>query len=113
VKEVIPYLHHILDAIEAIEAYTLEGKQAFLDDRKTQDAVIRNLEIIGEATRNIPERLRNDHPSIPWRQAAALRNVLIHQYFGVDLHMVWGVVETELPPIKANLRQLLSDLSDG
>lgn len=103
-KEAIPYLEHILDAIRAIEAYTTEGRQAFLSDRRTQDAVIRNLEVIGEATRNVPESFQASYPDVPWQQAAALRDVLIHKYFGVDLNIVWGVVEQELPPLKQRLQ---------
>lgn len=96
-KEVVPYLRHILDAIAAIGEYTEEGKQTFLNDRKTRDAVIRNLEIIGEAARNIPSAVRDAHPDVPWREAAALRDVLIHKYFNIDLEIVWAVVEKELP----------------
>ena len=106
-KEAIPYLEHILDAIAAIEEYTAEGAAVFLSDRKTQDAVIRNLEIIGEATRNVPASFRAAYPDIPWQQAAALRNVLIHKYFGVDLSIVWGMVEKELPSLKKEMQQLI------
>jgi uncharacterized protein with HEPN domain len=88
-RHAVPYLRHILDAVAAIEDYTREGRDAFLSDRETQDAVIRNLEIIGEAVRNIPLAFRAAHPGVPWQQAAALRNVLIHEYFGVDLRIVW------------------------
>ena len=112
-RDVIPYLRHIVDAIVAIQEYTVEGKEAFLSDRKTQDAVIRNLEIVGEATRNIPSEFQSAHPDLPWRQAAALRNVLIHQYFGLDLQMVWGVVEMELPSLKEKIQRLLETVSNN
>ena len=106
-KGAIPYLRHILAAIEAVEEYVQDGRDGFLRDRKTQDAVIRNLEIIGEATRNVPEAFRADHPEFPWRRVSALRNVLIHKYFGVDLRIVWGVVEDELPNLKCIVTLLL------
>ena len=108
-RNAVPYLRHILDAIAAIEAYTREGRDTFLCDRKTQDAVIRNLEIIGEATRNIPLEFRSAYPDIPWQQAAALRNVLIHEYFGVDVRIVWGVVERELPLLKEKIQRVLEE----
>jgi uncharacterized protein with HEPN domain len=75
--------------------------------------VIRNLEVIGEATRNVPESFQTAHSDIPWQQAAALRNVLIHKYFGVDLNIVWGVVEQELPPLKQRLKQLIETSQDS
>lgn len=106
-RDVAPYLRHILDAIAAIEDYTVEGKEAFFNDRKTRDAVIRNLEVIGEATRNVPATFQAAHPDIPWRQAAELRNVLIHEYFGVNTRIVWGVVEQELPALKAKIQKAL------
>lgn len=110
-KDIAPYLHHILDAIAAIEEYTREGKGAFLSDRKTQDAVIRNLEIIGEAARNIPPEVRDAYADIPWREAAALRDVLIHKYFNIDLQIVWVVVEKELPAMRERIEQVLESLS--
>jgi uncharacterized protein with HEPN domain len=111
VKDPAPYLRHILDAIAAIEEYTTEGREAFLKDRKTRDAVIRNLEIIGEATRNISPAFQAAHLDIPWRQAAELRNVLIHEYFGVDVRIVWGVVEIELPTLKAKIQKALDQIT--
>ncbi|MBC8206024.1 MAG: DUF86 domain-containing protein [Kiritimatiellales bacterium] len=90
------YLAHIRDAIQAIREYTEEGKDVFLKDRKTQDAVIRNLEIIGEAVKNLPSEMTSRHQSVPWKNIAGMRDRLIHHYFGVNLKMVWGVVENRL-----------------
>jgi uncharacterized protein with HEPN domain len=90
------YLAHIRDSIRAIRDYTQEGEAAFLKDRKTQDAVIRNLEIIGEAVKNLPPEITEKYPDIPWKNIAGMRDRLIHHYFGVNLKMVWGVVETRL-----------------
>ena len=110
-KDIAPYLRHILDAIAAIEEYTRGGKDAFLSDRRTQDAVIRNLEVIGEAVRNIPSEVRDVYAGIPWREAAALRDVLIHKYFNIDLQIVWVVVEKELPAMREKVEQVLESLS--
>jgi uncharacterized protein with HEPN domain len=85
VKDAAVFLQHIRDAIARVEAYTAGGRRAFLTDTMVQDAVIRNLEVIGEAVRNLPLDVRRRHPKILWRSIAALRNVLIHEYFGVDL----------------------------
>lgn len=90
------YLAHIRDAIQTIREYTKEGKEAFFLDRKTQDAVIRNLEIIGEAVKVLPTKMTARHESVPWKSIAGMRDQLIHHYFGVDLKLVWGVVETRL-----------------
>jgi len=90
------YLAHIRDAVQAIREYTEEGEGVFLKDRKTQDAVIRNLEIIGEAVKNLPVELTEKYSGIPWKNIAGIRDRLIHHYFGVNLKMVWGVVENRM-----------------
>jgi len=102
------YLQHILECIMKIEEYTLEGKHTFYESTMIQDAVIRNLEIIGEATKQISDTLKEQYPNIPWREMAGLRDVLIHHYFGVDLDIVWNVVEQELPELKVSLTNLLN-----
>jgi len=104
------YLAHIAECINRIQEYTAQGREAFFASRLTQDAVIRNLEIIGEAARRVPEYYRQAHPHIPWSEMAGLRNVLIHDYEGVDISRVWLVIENELPPVKANLAALLPPL---
>lgn len=79
------YLAQILERIERIREYTVEGKEAFFADPRTQDAVIRNFEVIGEAAKRIPEEYRAQHPAIPWRELSGFRDVLIHQYEGVSV----------------------------
>lgn len=103
------FIEHILESIAYIEEDT-DGmsQQSFLDDRSKQDAVIRRLEIIGEAAKRIPEEFRNAHPDIPWKRMAGMRDVLIHDYLGVDLAIVWNVVQHELPELKAKLRRIVS-----
>ncbi len=104
------YMAHILERIGRISSYTAGGKEAFFDDPLVQDAVVRNLEVIGEAAKRIPDDYRQAHPSIPWRGLAALRDILIHQYEGVSLPEVWSVVEAELPPIRDAIAMILPPL---
>ena len=101
------YLEHILKCISNIESYTKSGKDEFIKSQLIQDAVIRNLEIIGEATKKVSHELRQKEQNIPWREMAGLRDVLIHDYFGVDLKIVWNVVGNELPRIRVKVDKLL------
>lgn len=87
-------------------------RQAFLADDRTTDSVVRNLEVIGEAASRLPEDLRNLHPDIPWRRIAGLRNRIIHEYFDVDLELLWEVLATELPALKAQLQQIRQTKAD-
>jgi uncharacterized protein with HEPN domain len=103
VKDDRAYLLHVRDAIDAVLAYTTGGRAQFFTDRKTQDAVIRNLEIIGEAVKHLSEDVTSAHPDVPWRQIAGMRDKLVHDYFGVDLELVWQVVEQELPSLRARV----------
>ncbi len=102
------YLHHILECIENIESYVPNGKSDFFSSKLIQDAVIRNLEIVGEATKRISQDLREQHPQLPWREMAGLRDVLIHNYFGVDNEIVWNVIEKEIPKLKEQIMDLLN-----
>ncbi len=102
------YLGHIRAAIDDIRAYTSAGRDAFVAEKMRQDAVIRKLEIIGEAVKQLSDRARLLHPEIPWKQIAGMRDRLTHGYFGVDLTLVWGVVERDLQPLDAAVLALLS-----
>ena len=104
------YLLHIRDAIQNILEYTVAGQENFLGDRKTQDAVVRNLEIIGEATKRLSPSLKNAHPDISWKPIAGMRDKLVHDYFGINLQLVWDVVERDLPALKFKVSQLLQAL---
>ena len=105
-KDVTLHLRHILDCVARIEDYVRDGREAFFDDPKTQDAVIRNLEVIGQAVKDIgSEVMANEYPAIPWIQIAGTRNILAHQYLGVDLNLVWNIVVTNLPALKIAIRE--------
>jgi len=100
-------IEDILTAIRKIERYTSGMDQAvFREDEKTIDAVVRNLEIVGEAARQLPEDFLGRYPEVPWRQITGLRNRIVHEYFGLDLELIWQVVLHDLPPLKAQLEGL-------
>jgi uncharacterized protein with HEPN domain len=81
--------------------------EQFLEDKKTQDAVVRNLEIIGEAAKNISEELKTSYPQIPWKDLAGVRDKLIHHYFGVNFDIVWNIVKQELPQVFSQIEEIL------
>ena len=106
-KDFRVYLLHIRDALLKIAEYTSSGEDVFHKDPKTQDAVIRNLEIIGEAAKNIPEDFRQKYPQIAWKAVAGMRDKLIHDYFGVNLGIVWEVVHKEVPSLLQKIKTIL------
>jgi uncharacterized protein with HEPN domain len=102
------FLSDIQEAVRRIMVYTATMTyKAFLADTRTQDAVIRNLEIIGEATKNLSEELRAQYPDIPWKGMAGVRDRLIHHYFGVNLDIVWHITTTELPNVISQIEEIL------
>ena len=100
------YLEHILEAIAAIERYTAGGRDAFFADDMIQSAVIRQLEIVGEAVKNLSVELVSRETAVPWKQAARTRDLLIHGYFRIDLDIVWNIVAHELTPLHENVRRI-------
>ena len=103
------YLRHLLDAIVKIERYVAEvDYEAFSNNDMMIDAVVRELEIIGEAAKNLSDVFVTAHPDIPWHRVKAMRNVLIHEYFGVNLKIVWDTCHTNVPTLKAFVQNALA-----
>ncbi len=104
------YLEDVFDAIRKVRAYTAGcSSETFAADEKTVDAVVRNLEMIGEAVKNIPDDVRRKHPDVQWRKIAGLRDILIHAYFGIDLDIVWDVVQNKLPALEQQVQAILHE----
>jgi len=103
-------LEDILEAIEHIEKYAAKGKTLFDDEELVQTWILHHIQIIGEAARGLSEDFRQEHQEVPWRQIVAVRNILVHHYFGIDKPLVWSVVENDLPELKTNIRNILAEL---
>ncbi len=111
-KDTRLYLVHIIECLDKIEQFTKEGKGAFLSNVLIQDAVYRNFEIIGEAAKRLPDDVRQQIPDVPWRQIAGFRDVLIHQYDGIDPLQVWKVIENNFMGIRKNIQNHLDSLNE-
>jgi uncharacterized protein with HEPN domain len=103
------YLLHIQECIARIKQYSAGGKQDFLADPKTQDAVMRNLQLLAESTQRLSEGLRAGHPEVNWRGIAGFRNVLVHGYLGVNVVRVWEIVERDLPVIEKLVMAIMQE----
>jgi uncharacterized protein with HEPN domain len=102
------FLADILEAIRRAGAYVDDmDYEAFVEDTKTQDAVIRTIEIIGEATKRLSTELRDAHTDIPWKSMAGMRDKLIHDYFGVNIDIVWQIAVSELPGLASQIEQIM------
>ncbi len=107
------YLDHILERITMTESFTTGGRDTFMQTPLIQEAVIRNVEVMGEAIRRVSEPTRQQYPHIPWQKIAAFRNVLIHDYDEIDLGRVWDIIEHELPVLKPHIEAILRQLDES
>ena len=107
------YIKDIFEAMSAVQIF-VEGMDfdAFVADDKTASAVVRKLEIIGEATKNVPEEIRQKYPQVPWRQMAGMRDQIIHAYFAVDYVVVWDTLKVDIPPLQPIIARILKDLEE-
>ena len=113
-KGAIFFINHIHDAIKDIEEFSRDiTKENFLEDKKTQYAIIRSLEIIGEAVKNLPKDFTEKYSDIEWAGIAKNRDILIHKYFGVDLELVWKVIKNDAPILKQQINKILEELENN
>ena len=105
------FIEHILESIELIENYTANKTFSdFIESVQLQDSIIRRIEIIGEAVKNLPGEVKSNYPDVPWKNIAGMRDVLIHKYFGIDLELTWQVVQKDIPDLKRENLKIKQDL---
>jgi uncharacterized protein with HEPN domain len=106
-KEDVVYLRHMLECIRRIEEHSAGGRARFMGSHTLQDAVLRNLQTLAESTQRLSPALTDTHPAIPWRRIAAFRNVLVHNYLGIDLETIWDILQHDVPPLKRAVVMML------
>jgi len=112
-KEDLPLIEHILDSINAIESFSKNmKKEKLISSRLRQSAIVREIEIIGEATKNISKNLKNKHPEIEWKEIVGTRDKMIHHYFGVDLNIIWNIIKINIPDLKVKISKIKKELND-
>lgn len=111
-RDYIDYVQDIYDAIEEVEWF-LEGMalEDFVKDKKTINAVVRSVEVIGEATKKIPKSIKEKYPNIPWKKMSGMRDKLIHEYFGIDIEILWKVAVGNVPSLKPTIYNILKELN--
>lgn len=110
-RDPVERIRDMIEAIDRIERYAAQGREAFDRDELIQSWFIRHLQILGEAARALPDDIRQKAPDIEWKKITGMRHVLVHDYFGIDRNVVWATVKSELGPLKASLATLLGNLS--
>lgn len=109
----IDLIRDIAESVARISLYTLNMEyEEFRKDKKTQDAVIRNIEIMGEATKKLSEDMRKDYPNIPWKNIAGTRDKLIHNYFGVNIDIIWSIVQIEIPSLLPKIERIYQNVNE-
>jgi uncharacterized protein with HEPN domain len=112
IRDYRDYVQDILDSINEIESFIEEMTfEKFAKDKKTINAVTRSVEVVGEATKKIPKNIRDKYPVIPWKKMSGMRDKLIHEYFGIDIEILWKVAKDEMPPLKTTIKSILRDLN--
>ena len=106
------YLLHIRECLERIKQYTSAGRDKFLSDTLIQDAVIRNLQTLAESSQRLADFLKLKHPEVDWKNIAGFRNVVVHNYLGIDVEQIWDIVEQNLPKLKTTIDSMIAELGD-
>lgn len=101
------YIEHIIDCIDRIDEYTQNDQFVFMNSPMVQDAVIRNLQTLSESTQKLSDKLKAEHPEINWKAISGFRNILVHNYLGLDLPQIWVVIENRLPQLRGTFEKLL------
>lgn len=110
-KDARVVLDHILESIRLIERYTLDKtEKEFLSSVQLQDSVIRRIEVIGEAVKNLPDGIKAKHPEVRWKEIAGMRDILVHEYFGIDLGLTWEVVRRDMPDLRRKISKIRKTL---
>lgn len=104
------FLQHVLECLDAIKSYTAGGRDEFFQDRKTRKATLRELQELAESTQHLSRALKDRYPEIAWRDIAGFRNVLVHDYLGLNLSRIWEIIERDLPALKNEVEAILKDL---
>lgn len=107
------YLIHILERIDRIQQYTASGYQSFRQETMIQDAVLRNLHTLSESTQRVSNALKDAHPEVDWPGIARFRNVVVHEYLGIDLARIWDIVQDDLPDLKRSISLILLELDSS
>ncbi|MDO9516502.1 MAG: DUF86 domain-containing protein [Methanosarcinaceae archaeon] len=112
-KEPGVFIEHISQCIDLIESYTNDVTIGdFFNSVQLQDSIIRRIEIIGEAVKNLPDDMKIDYPEVPWKEIAGMRDVLIHAYFGIDLDLTWEIIQDDLPELKKNIAKIQNEIKN-
>ncbi len=99
------YLIHITECIARIEKYVTGGREEFINSSLIQDAVVRNLQVLAESTQRLSDNLKNKIPEVDWKSISGFRNILVHDYLGVDVDRIWQIIQTDLPTLKAAINK--------
>ncbi len=107
------YLIHIRECLTRVAEYTSGGRSEFVEDTKTQDAVLRNLQIMGESTQRLSEALKAANPAVEWSELAAFRNILVHNYLGMDLELIWQIITDDMPLFRPQIEAMIVRMNRG